>query len=265
MGNIWQVDDSLNPFPCPFKPGQMARIFAVKSTRTQKVQTRQDAIAETREIYEKFLPLGFYATPLTVYANACDHCNACIPVRINVRDFRLSGTQTALLRRNADLTVSISEAEATIEHFLLFRKYVRGRHPGGTQHNMFLNDFVRDLSLHSHLMEIRNADGALVGATAFDRLDSGLNGYTLYYDPDFSTPRRSLGTFLYLKIIAHAQAIGVPHIYIGGWIQGNNKLGYKEKFDLEAFDGENWTPLNPATHTGGPTDLRKFIPIIPVP
>lgn len=267
MGNSWQVNDSLKPFPCPFKPGQMAKIFAVKSTAIQKVQTRHEAIAETRELYEKFLPLGFYATPLTVYANTCDGCNACIPVRINARDFRLSGSQTSLLRRNADLTVSITEAEADIEHFLLFRKYTHARHPGGDQQNMslFLNDFVRDLSLHSHLMEIRRADGVLVGAAAFDRLNSSLNGYTMYYDPEMSNARRSLGTLLYLNMITHAQTLGLPHIYIGGWIDGNNKLGYKDKFDLEAFDGENWAPLNPALHTGGPTDLRKFIPIVPVP
>jgi arginine-tRNA-protein transferase len=49
-----------------------------------------------------------------------------------------------------------------------------------------------------------------------------------FYDPEHE--RRSLGTFMILDHVRRARALGLPHVYLGYWVEGSRKMAYKSRF-----------------------------------
>ena len=49
-----------------------------------------------------------------------------------------------------------------------------------------------------------------------------------FFDPDFAN--RSLGTYMILDHIRRAREKGLPHVYLGYWVAGSRKMGYKTRF-----------------------------------
>ena len=49
-----------------------------------------------------------------------------------------------------------------------------------------------------------------------------------FYDPELA--ERSLGTYMILDHIARARALGLPHLYLGYWVEGSRKMAYKARF-----------------------------------
>ena len=49
-----------------------------------------------------------------------------------------------------------------------------------------------------------------------------------FYDP--RERGRSLGTFMILDHIRRAQRLGLPHLYLGYWVEGSKKMDYKARF-----------------------------------
>ena len=63
-----------------------------------------------------------------------------------------------------------------------------------------------------------------------------------FFDP--ALRRRSLGTYMILDHIQHAAHLGLPHLYLGYWIKGSQKMDYKRRFmPLEVLEGGRWRPL----------------------
>ncbi len=65
------------PMPCPYLPGRMER----------KVVTEL-AAPEADLLYDALTEAGFRRSHSLAYKPACEHCNACIAVRICVERFR---------------------------------------------------------------------------------------------------------------------------------------------------------------------------------
>jgi arginine-tRNA-protein transferase len=61
----------------------------------------------------------------------------------------------------------------------------------------------------------------------------------------------SLGTFVILDHIAIAREAGLPFVYLGYWVPGSRKMGYKAGFSgLEIYKGGDWQRMgNPADHS----------------
>ena len=56
--------------------------------------------------------------------------------------------------------------------------------------------------------------------------------------------KRSTGAFMVLDLIRLAAELGLPYVYLGYWVRGSEKMGYKSDFrPLQVFDGETWRPL----------------------
>ncbi len=57
-----------------------------------------------------------------------------------------------------------------------------------------------------------------------------------FYDPDQTA--LSLGTYLILDHIEIAREAGLPYVYLGYWVPGSRKMGYKSGFSgLEIYKG----------------------------
>lgn len=83
-----------------------------------------------------------------------------------------------------------------------------------------------------------------------DVLDDGVSMVYSFYDP--ALIEASLGTYLILDHVAIARRAGLPYVYLGYWVPGSKKMGYKANFAaLEIFKGGRWQPIgDPAAHSG---------------
>ncbi len=70
--------------------------------------------------------------------------------------------------------------------------------------------------------------GELIAVALTDKMADGLSMVYSYFNPDMD--ERSLGTFMILDHIARAKAMGLPHVYLGYWVNGSRKMSYKMRF-----------------------------------
>ena len=82
--------------------------------------------------------------------------------------------------------------------------------------------------------------GTLVGLGYVDALPEGLSAIYFVHAPD--EHRRSLGTFNILTLIDAARRRGLPHVYLGYYVEGCRSLEYKARFrPHEVLNGGAWT------------------------
>ena len=95
---------------------------------------------------------------------------------------------------------------------------------------------VEDTHIDTVLTEYRvrrgtgdhSGSGPLLAVCLTDRLADGLSLVYSFYDPDIA--RRSLGSFVILDHIDKARRLGLPHVYLGYWVEGSKKMGYKASY-----------------------------------
>jgi len=227
-----------SPAPCPYLPGK----------RERKVFTELTG-ANAAELNDALSKIGFRRSQGVAYRPSCADCAACISVRVLAHDFQPSATQRRLLRRHADLEVSACRPWSTEEQFSLLRSYLEARHPTGGMVGMDdidYADMVEQTPVDSHVVEYREPSrdgvpGKLVGACI---TDSQADGYSLVYSffaPETSM-RSGLGTYIILDHIIRAARAGLPHVYLGYWIEGSTRMAYKTLFrPLERLGPDGWS------------------------
>ena len=67
-----------------------------------------------------------------------------------------------------------------------------------------------------------------MGVSLTDVLSDGLSMVYSFYAP--GQQRRSLGTYMILDHVEIAREAGLPYVYLGYWVPGSQKMGYKSKF-----------------------------------
>jgi arginine-tRNA-protein transferase len=228
------------PSPCPYLPGQQERKIFTHLVG-KRAASLNDLLTQT----------GFRRSQTIAYRPACESCRACVSVRVLVDDFRPNTSQRRAIRANADLEVGFVAPKPTNEHFALFRAYLDARHPEGGMADMSSLDFammVEDTHIDTQLVEYRArrtpdisvGAGSLYGVCLTDRLADGLSLVYSFYAP--LHPRRSLGAFVILDHIEKARQLGLPHVYLGYWVEGSKKMGYKAAYlPQERLGLHGWT------------------------
>lgn len=220
--------------PCPYLPGRIER----------QVYAELGGPAP-QEIFRRLSLAGFRRSHHIVYRPACPGCSACVPVRVDVANFRWTRSWRRIMQRNADLTADEAGLEITDEQYRLFRRYVRSRHGDGDMAVMDRRDYtsmVHSSPVDTGIVEFRDGIGDLVAACLTDRLPDGLSAVYSFFDSE--QPRRSLGSFMVLWLIEEARRRGLPFVYLGFWIENSRKMGYKSRFrPLQAFGPEGWITL----------------------
>lgn len=228
------------PAPCPYLPGR----------RERKVFTSLEGFA-AGELNDTLSHAGFRRSQNIAYRPACDACDACISARVPVEQFDFTRRWRKIISKNADLSRSLRPAEATEEQYWLLRRYLGVRHADGGMADMNMLDYaamVEETSVRTHIVEYRYTTGAqkgdLAAAALVDVLNGGLSLVYSFFDPDAA--RRSLGAYTILDHIQQARAAGFPHVYLGYWIPGSDKMGYKGEFKpLEILVGGAWRAYEP--------------------
>ncbi len=226
---------------CPYLPNR----------RERKVFTHLVGL-EAADLNDLLTRTGFRRSQNIAYRPACDGCNACISVRIPVARFRPNRTQRRIIRRNRDLETGFEPARATLETFSLFRRYIDARHADGSMAEMTVLDFaamIEETSVDSRLVCYRRREphaetpaGELLACCLSDVHDDGLSMVYSFFAPEH--PRRSLGTYMILDHIRMASGMGLPYVYLGYWVPGSPKMGYKADFlPQERLIDDKWLPM----------------------
>lgn len=194
-------------------------------------------------VYDALALLGFRRSGRHLYRPHCEGCQACVSVRIPVADFAPNRTQRRLLRRNADLTLEERPASFDPEHYALYARYIRARHPDGDMFPPSHEQYRTFLTLdhpYARLLEFR-LDGRLLAVAAIDLLGHGLSAIYTFFEPSPDVEQRSLGTYAVLALVERARQRQLPHVYLGYWIRECRKMNYKRAFQpLEYLDGRHW-------------------------
>ena len=183
--------------------------------------------------YGELLRRGWRRFGNYVFRPQCLTCTKCRPLRVDVNQFRSTKSQRRTLKRNAHIDVSIAPAGVTDEHIALFNAYHedmtnrRGWNEHQTSSPEYAEGFIGTDFEFACEFQYRDA-GRLVGVSLVDVTDVGLSSVYFYHDPDWRP--LGLGTFSILTEIETAQRMRVPHLYLGYWIQENQSMEYKARF-----------------------------------
>jgi len=222
------------PLPCPYLPGRTERKIVTELTGT-----------DSEALHDRLSRAGFRRSHNIAYSPVCPGCRACIPIRVVAEEFAPSRTQRKVAARNADLLVRPVPARATAEQFALFQAYQQGRHGGGDMAAMGFYDYramVEDTPITTGLVEFRLPSGKLLGACLTDWLSDGLSAVYSFFAPD--EDRRSLGTYAVAWLVAEANRLGLPYVYLGYWVPQSRKMAYKAGFQpAEVLRQGTWSRL----------------------
>lgn len=198
-----------------------------------------------KKLYSQLTSLGFRRSGSHYYRPHCEACNACIPVRLNVNDFRPDRSQRRVIKKNNDLECALVPATFSESYYQLYANYVELRHKDGDMYPPSREQFTSFLiqgATGSLFLEMRKA-GELVALAAVDTLDDGLSAIYTVFDP--AMEHRSLGTFAVLWQIEEARRRDLPHLYLGYWIKQCQKMNYKTRFKpIEALQEGQWRVLD---------------------
>jgi arginine-tRNA-protein transferase len=210
------------PGPCGYLPGRLWRYeHAVVSSMTAD------------EYFER-LCQGWRRFGHYLFRPRCPSCTACQSLRINVARFRPSRSQ----RRNRQLNegaVQLHVGDPTVTHdrLELYDRY----HAHQTDAKGWPVHFPKDAGEY-YASFVQNPfpteewryelDGRLVGVGYVDRLSGGLSLIYFFYDPD--ERRRGLGVWNVLAAVDRARALGLPHVYLGFYVDGSASMAYKADY-----------------------------------
>lgn len=233
-------------------PGRLVRFFATPAMNCPYVDGRTErqivtllAGEDPVGLHDRLAQAGFRRSYNIAYRPACEGCASCVPVRVRARDFVPNRTMRRIAARAAHLSVAILPAKSLGEHYVLFHRYQKARHAEGAMADMELDDYramVEDSPVRTSLVEFRAPGGRLRGVAITDRIADGLSLVYSFYDPDFQAA--SPGTAMILWHIERAAALGLPHVYLGYWVEESRKMVYKARFrPLERLGAEGWREI----------------------
>lgn len=198
----------------------------------------------SKQLYSHLIQHGFRRSGDHIYRPFCPDCSACVPVRIDVAEFKPNRSQRRCLKTNKDIEVKIKPAKFNTEHFDLYRRYQTGRHAGGGMDNPNIDSYINFLTsswCDTAFIEFR-LEGALVAIAVTDFVIDAASAFYTFFDPQLVT--RGLGTFAILKQIELTKSYGLSWLYLGYWIEESPKMRYKSRFSaLQAYDGQ-WRPMD---------------------
>ena len=186
------------PYPCSYLAGRAAR--SQVATPSHLIDTASTASSSgSASGAAARSPIARIATTA---APAC-------PCAYRSRASRPNRTQRRCLQRHAGFDVARRELAFNPEHYALYLRYQRHRHPGGgmdQDSREQYQHFLLQSNVSTDLIEFRER-GVLRIVSLVDRLADGLSSVYTFFEPDVAGA--SYGTFNILWQIERCRALGL--------------------------------------------------------
>lgn len=202
--------------PCPYLPDLAARERAFLAESLDP------------EIYHELMDRGFRRSGPMFYAMDCEGCRRCVPIRVPVAEFTPSRSQRRVWKKNADVRVHVGRPDLSDATCDLYRRYVRAQHgkeddasPAALRESLYAP--VVDTFEATYLLGDRE-----IGKSLLDVCSRSVSAVYHFYDPEFAA--RSIGVFSVLAEIEWTRKLGVPHYYLGYWVEGAETMHYKANY-----------------------------------
>lgn len=227
-------------YPCSYLEGRLAR---------SQVAAPSEAVDATK--YDVLIQDGFRRSGSFVYRPQCDNCKACLSIRLPISEFKPNRSQKRAWAQHQSLTFKVMKPTFSPEHYDLYKRYQKSRHPGGgmdIDDEAQYTDFLVRSNVRSWLVEFRapassDPRAELKMVSIIDQLKDGLSAVYTFYAPEAG---QNFGTFNVLWQIQQAKSLGLSYLYLGYWIEGCRKMDYKSCFKPhELMQNGTWQTPHP--------------------
>lgn len=185
----------------------------------------------------------------SLFRPVCETCQMCRSVRVPVAAFRPDRSQKRAWAANAgEVRLEVGPPSVSSEKLDLYDRFHAHQHEakGWPGHDPktpddYIESFVENPFATGEWCYYLGE--RLIGVGYVDHLPEGLSAIYFFYDPE--ERRRSLGTFNVLSVIRGAAAAGLPHVYLGYYVEGCRSLEYKARFRPNEVLGPDgtWGPF----------------------
>jgi arginine-tRNA-protein transferase len=226
------------PSPCGYLPEQRSRM-----------EYEQFARISAEEYASRMLG-GWRRFGRSLFRPRCNACDACRPIRVDVKKFSPSRSQRRTRVRNEhDVTLTIGPPRLSDDALDLYHRFhaFQEESKGWPSHDDYDASSFAESFLDNPFPteEWRyTLDGRLIGLGFVDVLPPvGLSAIYFVHDPEERS--RSLGTWNVLRLIEETANRGLPHLYLGYFIAECRSMAYKAAYrpnEIRHADGV-WRPF----------------------
>ena len=217
------------PHRCEFLPDRMRQVQYDVVTQV----TPGEYMTRMRQGWRRF---GY-----ALFRHACPGCRRCLSLRVPVATFTPDRSQLRAWKANmGSIRLEVGPPSSSAAKRALFDRFHRHQHHArgwplqtAAETAAFLDNPFETEEWCYYL------GSRLVAVGYVDSLPEGLSAIYFYYDPD--ERRRSLGTYNVLAAIEAARQRGLPHVYLGYYVEGGRSVEYKARFrpnEVLGPDGE---------------------------
>ena len=211
-------------------------------------------------VYSGLILQGFRRSGKFAYRPHCENCNACVPVRVVLPDFKPNRSQKRAYKQHADLTARVMPLGYLDSHFALYTAYQAARHPDDNLKKQAeahrtaqiqneadeYRHFLCQSNVESLMVEFTDTNNQVKIVSVIDLVNDGVSAVYTFYDATFKSGevKASFGTYSIMWLIEWTKMLGLPYFYLGYWIADSQKMAYKQAFKPQEklIDGE-WTTL----------------------